>query len=247
MYDIVINAASENEFCPYYPRKCKILCPIGNYPLLYFIIKYVTELSNKNDIFLLLHENYLEDVENELNRWELKHPSLQIITITQDVSITNHSILSLFNEDIFYMESHFPFLNQTLLDKFLKDIKKDKLTFFAANFTDKKFSVIKKNFFLVNETLRFIDICYIPQSFISDITSNIMWKDFLLSQKDVHLLEIPKYYLKFEFFPLLNSSDRVYLDNLFWKRFNTDFLLQFHSIWKQLTNIDERLKKLEKS
>lgn len=247
MYDIVINAVSENEFCPYYPRKCKILCPIGNYPLLYFIIKYVMELSNKDSIFLLLHESHLEDVENELNRWELKHPSLQIITLNHHASITTDLILSLFKKDIFYMESHFPFLNKTLLDKFLNDIQKDKLTIFTANFTDKKFNATKKKFILVNETLRFIEICYVPQSFLSDITSNILWKDFLLSQKNMHLLEIPKYYLKFEFFPLLNSSDRVYLDNLFWKRFNTDFLLQFHSIWKQLHNIEERLQKLENS
>ena len=247
MYDIVINAVSENEFCPYYPRKCKILCPIGNYPLLYFIIKYVMELSNKDHIFLLIHENHLEDVENELNRWELKHSSLQIISLDNKASITTNLFLSLFKKDIFYMESHFPFLNETLLEKFLKDSKKDKLTFFAGNFTDKKFNGIKKKFILVNETLRFIDICYIPCSIITNVTSNMLWKDFLLSQKNIHLLEIPKYYLKFEFFPLLNSSDRVYLDNLFWKRFNTDFLLQFHSIWKQLNNIDERLKKLENS
>ena len=57
MYDIVINAVSENEFCPYYPRKCKILCPIGNYPLLYFIIKY-------EPIYNFYH--YISSIENYL-------------------------------------------------------------------------------------------------------------------------------------------------------------------------------------
>lgn len=247
MYDIVINAVSENEFCPYYPRKCKILCPIGNYPLLYFIMKYIIELSDKDDIYLLLHKSQVEDVENELDRWELKHPSLQIIPLNNQAPITTDLILSVFQKDIFYMESHFPFLNETLLDKFLKDSKKDKLTLFTGNFTDKKFNAIKKKLLLVSETLRFLDMCYVPCSIRNDVISNMVWRDFLHSQTNIHLLEIPKYYLKFEFFPLLNSSDRVYLDNLFWKRFNTDFLLQFHSIWKQLNNIDERLKKLENS
>ena len=126
MYDIVINAVSENEFCPYYPRKCKILCPIGNYPLLYFIMKYIIELSDKDDIYLLLHKSQVEDVENELDRWELKHPSLQIIPLNNQAPITTDLILSVFQKDIFYMESHFPFLNETLLDKFLKDSKKSK-------------------------------------------------------------------------------------------------------------------------
>jgi hypothetical protein len=59
-------------------------------------------------------------------------------------------------------------------------------------------------------------------------------------------LQLPLYYMSFEGIPFMLCNDRIYLDNLYWKRKNVEHLQYINNIWMKWNNVSHRLRTIEK-
>lgn len=258
-----------------YPSKVKALLPIGNIPCLSICIKsFIEALKTKVQFLIITSDRYEQEVQTEISRWH-PSDELEGITFdfelcdsydNRNASIL-YSMLQKINKDsfdyVFISDCSFPLLGNEVIKMMFE--KKDKNCYaLIGNFEDQKFSLSRRlldgvyingenslEFNSIGENNKIYPYYFMNTVFLtmddfsskfSKVTENINyyrlfdWKPFL----------IPTYFMKFEGVPFLLCNDRIYLDNLYWKKKNTEHLQYINNIWLKWIDANNRLGKIEK-
>lgn len=259
-----------------YPSKIKALLPIGNIPCLSVCIKsFIEALKTNITFFIIANECHHQELHTEIHRWhpmdEMEGVSFEF-KLTETFDNRNASTLkSIIDQlcgekhsfkNVFISDCSFPLLGNEVIQKMNE--KKNDCFAMVGNFKDPKFTLSRRllDGISISEE-NYIDFPHVPENNrifpyyfmntvilpyeeffakFSNITENknyyrlFPWKPFLL----------PTYLMKFEGVPFMLCNDRVYLDNLYWKKKNTQHLQYINNIWLKWIDASNRLDTIEK-
>jgi len=258
-----------------FPTKMKALLPIGNIPCISICIKSFTEAIKDNiDFILITAEDVRRELETEIIRWHPSEEDDNIQFFFHPVKKCDHRYASVFgtllkdqiSEDyssVIISDCSFPLLGNQIVKMFLEQ-NKDCCSAMIGNFLDKKFALSRRllegvtlssehtvEFPALSENNKtfpyyFMNTVCLPfqafRNYFSGCTEDknyyhcLTWDAF----------QIPTYFMKFECVPFMLCNDRIYLDNLYWKKKNVEHLQYINNMWMKWNNVSTRLGTIEK-
>ena len=258
-----------------FPTKVKALLPIGNIPCLCACIKSFLEALKENiDFFIVILPSSKQEIQTEIIRWHPREETKGVEFFFHEVETSDHrfayvlrDILTNHNLEhytsVLISDCSFPLLGNQVVKMLFE--KTEAPYALVGDFSHRKFNLSRRllegvtlssenvlEFPILNENnktyefyfmnivhLSFLDFCENFQSVADEKKSFISflpWK----------ALQLPLYYMSFEGIPFMLCNDRIYLDNLYWKRKNVEHLQYINNIWMKWNNVSHRLRTIEK-
>lgn len=258
-----------------YPTKLKGLLPIGNIPCISLCIKsFIEALKDNIDFVIVLPKSFHQDVQTEIVRWypQEEYETIQFLyhhVETYDNrhvrildSILKTTIADKIYDYVFITDCSFPLLGNEVIKTMI--VKKNSSSILVGNFSDKKFALSRKlldgvhlsetneiQFDAIVENNKIYPYYSMNTALLSFLEFKSRFENTTENVNYYHLhtwnpIILPSYLMKFEGIPFMLCNDRIYLDNLYWKKKNVEHLQYINSMWIKWNNISSRMENLEK-
>ena len=240
---------------------CRCLETIGNFPILCHILENIKNVSLFKNIYVLVNKNQRILIESEVKRWckKIEKPIIYIEIFYS--KITPSMLYELIENDIIYTDICFPFLSFQFYEWLCKGLNREYITIILANFKQDHFintNLLQsppptENALLLNgnetNSMRFMDIFYLPFNL----------KNVFLENKDIHVFEhlyrllhlraliMPRYFMTYDALPLLNKTEKEYMEFMYRKQNHSNSTMEFYYLWKQIEKMEQKICELSKN
>ena len=240
------------------------------------IKSFIEALKTNTVFVIITNSSHQEEMRTELSRWHPSEDLNGIFFRFKIIESFDHRNASTLNSviqdlkeneelfhNVFISDCSFPLLGAEVIKNMSR--KRQGPWALVGVFTDPKFTLSRRLLdgvqITANNVLSFPPFPennkIFPYYFMN--TVHLSFEQFLctFSPKNesinyYHLLSplraflLPSYYMKFEGVPFMLCNDRIYLDNLYWKKKNTEHLQYINNIWLKWIDVNNRLIAIEK-